>query len=70
MVIWGLHELGEFLADHAGIIFRILNNQPSTMERYLKPLEAVVLGLCLELESVKGCIGSKDETKADLPAVL
>ena len=65
-----MRELGEFLADHAGIVFRILNNQPATMEGYLKPLEAVVSGLRLELESVKGCIGVKDEAKEDVPPVL
>ena len=61
--IRGLRELGEFLADHAGVVFRILSNQPSTMEGYLKPLEAVVSGLRLELESVKGALGRRMKRK-------
>ena len=52
----GMKEQLDYLLDHLAIVYQILNNQASATNSLILPLEAVILGLRLDLASPKGCI--------------
>ena len=69
-IVGSFREHLDYLSDHSSIVFNLLSNTINVIDCFVKPLETVLSGLSLDLAAVKGSVGNKDLTQANVPPIL